>query len=178
MDGSRPLAPASARPGSTFGGAGSFASIVTLAGTVAPGDPSLNGGVGTLSLLSDLAMRSGSALAYDLGTKADSDLTRVGGALTRSGSLDITALSGFGAGTYDPINDGSFAGGSPAIGTAPARISHPIVKRNDQADQIVTPRSLPEPSAVVLLATALAAHQRHRAIVRRLGVGSGANPLA
>jgi len=150
----------------TLGGTGSVGGAVALSGILSPGDPTTNGGVGSLTLQSDLTMHAGSSLSYDLGTTSNSDLTIVRGALTLAGSLDINAMSGFGPGIYDLINYGTFAGGSLTIGSAPSGYGYRFVEQNNQVDLIVTIQSVPEPRSLVLmaigLAAALSAYRRNR----------------
>jgi hypothetical protein len=88
---------------STLAGSGAASGRVTVyaGGRVAPGtsdDP-----VATLTL-GDLVMRDGSSLRFDLAGPQHSDHLRVNGDLTLDGNLFVTALDGFGLGTYRLID--------------------------------------------------------------------------
>ena len=98
------LAVASA--GTLAGGGSAGATRIADGGTLAPG----GAGVGTLTLAS-LALSQGSRLAFGLGAAgvvgvATNDLLRVTGNLVLDGTLDVTALPGFGEGIYRLIDYG------------------------------------------------------------------------
>ncbi len=80
----------------TLGGNGSIAGAVTCHGTLAPGTSA-----GTLTLSNGLTLSPTSVLDYELGTV--SDCVNVTGNLTLAGTLNVTAGTGFGAGTYTLI---------------------------------------------------------------------------
>lgn len=109
--------------GSTLGGSGTFLGNVSVAdgGMVGPGNSP-----GTLTIAGNLALGAGSILNYELarpGTVGggSSDLILVGGDLTLDGTLDVTALSGFGAGYYRLIDyAGALTDHGLALGTTPS----------------------------------------------------------
>jgi autotransporter-associated beta strand protein len=80
-------------PTATLGGSGSVGGAVTCNGTLAPGTSA-----GTLTLSNGLVLATTSVLNYELGTV--SDRTAVTGDLTLAGTLNVTALPGFGAGSF------------------------------------------------------------------------------
>lgn len=103
----------------TLGGTGFIRGPVTVNsdGAIAPG----SGGVGTLTLRSNLTLAAGSRLRFELGTVAASDRLVVSNRLTLNGVLYVTNVSGFGAGTYTLISYGEVLTGTlPAIGSMPA----------------------------------------------------------
>jgi hypothetical protein len=77
------------------------------------------------------------------------------------GSVDITAGSGFGAGTYDLFNynGAMLALDELTVGTAPAGYTYQLVDNPflDEIQLIVTPSSVPEPPSAILAALGLAA---------------------
>lgn len=85
--------------GGTLSGAGTINAPVTLVGgTLTPGNSA-----GTLSIGGSLALDSATTLPYELGTwdvnpGGASDFISVAGALTLDGTLNVTALTGFGPG--------------------------------------------------------------------------------
>ncbi|MES2923588.1 MAG: autotransporter-associated beta strand repeat-containing protein [Verrucomicrobiota bacterium] len=98
----------------TLGGTGTIAGSVTCNGTLAPGNSA-----GTLILSNGLVLAAGSKLAYELGTT--SDRTTVTGNLTLDGTLDVSAATGFAAGTYTLItHTGALTNNILAIGSLPA----------------------------------------------------------
>ncbi|WP_462321637.1 IPTL-CTERM sorting domain-containing protein [Halochromatium sp.] len=109
---------------STLGGSGQVDGDVSANdGRVAPGESA-----GTLRLGS-LTLNNGSVLDFELGDPAgtagtDSDLIDITGDLTLDGTLNVSALSGFGAGTYTLITyTGSLSDNTLSIGTLPAGYS-------------------------------------------------------
>lgn len=101
----------------SLGGTGSLAGAVTCNGTLAPGVD-----VGTLTLSNGLILASTSKLEYDLGST--SDLTAITGNLTLDGTLNITAASGFTAGTYTLMSyTGALTNSTLSVGTLPAGYS-------------------------------------------------------
>ena len=105
--------------GTTLGGTLSVGSGATLAGGGSAGATTILGGgilspggagVGTLTLAS-LTLSEGSRLTFELGAPGvvggtANDLVRVTGNLTLDGTLDVTALPGFGEGVYRLIDYG------------------------------------------------------------------------
>lgn len=77
----------------TVGGTGTIGGAVTCHGTLAPGTSA-----GTLTLSNGLVLAPTSVLNYELGTI--SDRVNITGNLTLAGTLNVTALTGFAAGTY------------------------------------------------------------------------------
>jgi outer membrane autotransporter protein len=129
VDGS--LAAASAvtvNSGATLGGTGTAAGAVAIAdgGTLAPGDSPGTPGTFTVGSLS---LSNASLLNYELGTpgvigSGTNDLTIVTGNLTLDGSLNTTALAGFGPGAYRLFNySGALTDNTLDIGTVPAGFS-------------------------------------------------------
>ena len=87
----------------TLGGNGSGLGPVTLASSaqIAPGDPAIAGGVGTLSV-GPITWNAGGAMAFQLGeTQADSDLLLVNGSLAKVGTG--TFAFHFGMGDKPPV---------------------------------------------------------------------------
>ena len=79
-------------------------------------------GTGTITV-GGLVLNSGAKENFNLGFPggAVNDLTMVNGALTLGGTLNISALFGFGTGTYDLINyTGLLTPGTIKFGTLPA----------------------------------------------------------
>jgi len=106
--------------GGALAGTGTIAGITTVSsgGALAPG----NGGAGTLNL-GNLALNSGAILNLELGATGTSDKVAVGGLVSASGTttINLTALSGFGPGTYPLITGTSaISGANFAIGSSPA----------------------------------------------------------
>jgi fibronectin-binding autotransporter adhesin len=98
----------------TLGGSGTIAGAVTCNGTLAPGNSA-----GTLTLTNGLALSSTSVLAYELGTI--SDRVNVTGNLTLEGTLNVTVLPGFGAGTYTVLTyTGTLDDNGLQLGALPA----------------------------------------------------------
>ena len=88
----------------TLGGNGSVSGPVTLAfaAQIAPGDPAIKGGVGTLSI-GPLTWTSGATMVFQLGaTPAASDQLVIGGALGKSGAGNFRFH--FGMGDRPPVN--------------------------------------------------------------------------
>ncbi|PWK89704.1 autotransporter-associated beta strand repeat-containing protein [Fulvimonas soli] len=94
--------------GGLLGGHGGIGGSVTVqdGGTLAPGNSP-----GTTTIAGNLTLNSGSLLQFELGNSAgtagvDSDLVNVGGNLTLDGKLNVSALSGYGAGEYQLFSYG------------------------------------------------------------------------
>ena len=105
--------------GGALGGTGSIAGAVIInSGGTLTSDSS----PGTLTL-GGLTLKTGSSLDYQLGLPgiaSASDLTIVNGNLALGGKLNITAGSGFAAGTYDLFNYSGKLSGSLSLGALPA----------------------------------------------------------
>jgi hypothetical protein len=91
--------------------------LVDQGGVIAPGDSA-----GQTHVLGSLTLQAGSSLAMELGAtnSGQSDLIIVDGNLTLGGTLNVTNLAGFGAGTYTLITYGGALSGLLAMGTTPA----------------------------------------------------------
>jgi fibronectin-binding autotransporter adhesin len=91
--------------GGSLGGGGTIGGSVSVAdGTLAPGNASIGGGPGTLTIGGDLALSSASALDYHFGqTNVPggplNDLTAVAGNLTLAGTLNVSLSP---AGSFEP----------------------------------------------------------------------------
>ncbi|NLG19581.1 MAG: hypothetical protein GX556_19860, partial [Fibrobacter sp.] len=109
--------------GANLGGTGTVAGTVNVAagGIITPG----NGGAGTLKT-GALILNNTSVLNYELGTARDS--IKVTGNLTLDGTLNITALSGFGAGSYTLMTctGGSITNNTMVTGTVPSGYDYSI----------------------------------------------------
>ena len=108
--------------GGTLGGKGFIFGpvIVNAGGALAPGSNS----VGTLTLRSNLTLNAGAILNFELAAIAASDKLVVSNGLVLGGTLNVTNLAGFGAGTYTLMNyGGALSGTLPAIGSKPAGFS-------------------------------------------------------
>lgn len=139
--------------GALFGGSGTISGrdiSVASGGTISAGDMT-DAGVsqaGTLSLTGNLVLNSTSHLAFDLGST--SDLISITGNLTLDGVLDLTALSGFGAGTYHLLTyTGTLTDNTLDLGSTIAGYSYSITSGSGTVDLVVT--AIPEPTSVALL---------------------------
>ncbi len=128
--------------GATLGGAGTIIGAVTVAngGTLAPGNSP-----GTLTM-SSLLLSPGSILNYELDTPnvvgGVNDLVVVNGDLTLAGTLNVTALSGFGLGVYRLINyTGTLTDNVLALGTMPTGYAYAVnnVVPGQVNLQVITP---------------------------------------
>jgi fibronectin-binding autotransporter adhesin len=139
--------PVSVSSGATLGGTGFIGGAATINGGahLAPGASAAPLTVGGLTLAAT------SVLDYELGLPGSSDttvITTAGGLAVNGGTLNITALSGFGAGTY-PLLDyaTSFTGSTSnlTIGSAPVGFTYSIVDHpaTTSIDLVVT--AVPEP---------------------------------
>jgi autotransporter-associated beta strand protein len=127
----------------TLAGNGSIAGAVTCNGVLAPG-PS----AATLTLGNGLILSTGSVLDFELGSS--SDRAAVTGNLTLDGTLNVSALTGFTAGTYtlltytgsltnQTLNVGSVPPGySAAVNTSTSGQVRLVVTATNQAPQITT----------------------------------------
>ena len=131
------------------------ASTFTLSGRVAPGGSvsatsgAFTGGAGTLTLGGTVFLNSDANLTFELGAVSGgpNDHLNVTGALTLDGRLDVTALTGFGAGRYDLIDyTGALTNNVLALGTLPAGYTYAIdTSLTGQVDLLVT-AAVPEPA--------------------------------
>jgi len=102
----------------TLAGTGSLSGPVTIlaGGILSPGDPA-----GTLTISNSLTLNSGSVVNFGLG--ASNAAVVVTGHLTLGGTLRVTNLGGFSAGTNTLFTYGGTLSGSLALGTLPAGFS-------------------------------------------------------
>jgi autotransporter-associated beta strand protein len=103
-----------------LGGTGSVSGTVTVnsGGAISPG----SNGVGTVTFTGGLTLNSGAILNFEIGTT--NDKVAVTGALVLGGTLNVTNLAGFGAGTYPLITySGALSGVLPVIGSKPSGYS-------------------------------------------------------
>jgi len=116
-------------------------------GTISPGSSP-----GTLGFSGNLILDSTSELDFDLGSV--SDQITVGGNLTLDGTLNVTAVSGFGPGTYPLIDyNGTLTDNGLAFGTLPNGYTYSLV--NDIPNTRVGLQVVPEPGMLTLLIFAL-----------------------
>jgi autotransporter-associated beta strand protein len=127
--------------GATLGGSGHISGPVTImsGGTLAPGNSA-----GTLTVQS-LNLDSGSLLDYELGTpgvvgSGVNDLTVVTSDLTLDGTLNITALSGFGVGVYRIFDYGGIlTDNGLALGSVPLGLGFALdLSTPDQVNLVVS----------------------------------------
>ncbi len=106
--------------GATLGGTGVIRAQVVVNGTLAPG----SGGPGTLTV-TNLVLNSGATMQYELGTA--SDLSVVSSNLTLAGTLNVTATTGFGPGSYTLFTYGkTLVNNGVAFGSMPAGYSYSL----------------------------------------------------
>ena len=108
--------------GGTLGGKGFIFGpvIVNDGGALAPG----SNDAGTLTLRSNLTLNAGAILNFELGATAASDKIVISNRLVLGGTLNVTGLAGFGAGTYTLMTyGGALSGTLPAIGAKPSGYS-------------------------------------------------------
>jgi hypothetical protein len=76
--------------------------------------------VGTLTLRSNLTLAASARLRFELGAVAASDKLVVSNALALNGTLYVTNVAGFGAGTYTLLSyGGALSGKLPTVGSIP-----------------------------------------------------------
>jgi fibronectin-binding autotransporter adhesin len=120
--------PVAVNSGGALGGAGTVGGTVTVAkgGALAPG----SGGIATLSIAGRLTLNAGSLLNLDLGSTSASDnlaLASYTGPAGGTVTISLTALAGFGAGTYPLVTGASgINAGSFIIGLAPAGFTYTL----------------------------------------------------
>ena len=103
-----------------LGGTGSVSGAVTVnaGGAIAPG----SNGVGTVTFAGGLTLNNGALLNIQIGST--NDKIAVTGALILGGTINVTNLAGFSAGTYPLITySGALSGVLPVIGSKPAGYS-------------------------------------------------------
>jgi autotransporter-associated beta strand protein len=105
--------------GATLAGTGTCGGAVTVAGMLAPG----NAGAGTLAVSGTLTLNGGSVLNMELAGTTASDKIALTGGFAASGTttVNLTALGGFGTGTYPLITGATgISAANFAVGTAPS----------------------------------------------------------
>jgi autotransporter-associated beta strand protein len=126
--------------GAGLAGSGSISGLVSIAdgATLAPGNSP-----GTLSIGDGLVLGDGSTMNFELGTVSDS--VNVTGDLTFGGTLNITNLSGFGAGAYTLFTyGGQLSFGRVTLGNKPAGYNYSInTGTPGQVKLVVTPATPP-----------------------------------
>jgi fibronectin-binding autotransporter adhesin len=138
--------------GSLAGSGTLAATALTLAGTVSPGALSALTLDGTTTFLSDLQ------LDYSLGSlSGPNDQIDVSGDFTLDGTLDITALNGFGPGLYDLIDysGGSFVDDPLVLGSTPAGYTYQLITSTPGQVDVKVTSAVPEPGAWGLILTGL-----------------------
>lgn len=120
--------------GATLSGNGTVSGNVTIAGggKIEPGDAN----TATLST-GNLNLNSSSILNFQLGNS--SDRIAVSGNLSLDGTLNISGMSGFGAGTYTIITcSGSITNNTLSIGSAPSGFEYSISVSGGNVNLTVT----------------------------------------
>jgi len=133
--------------GGVLGGTGSILGPVAVnaGGALAPGSNT----VGTLTLQGSLALNSAALLNFELGATNASDKVGVNGALTLGGTLNVTAQSGFGPGTYVLMTyPGSYTGSLPTLGSKPSGYSCTVSASSGQVRLTVVAQTPPTISSV------------------------------
>jgi autotransporter-associated beta strand protein len=135
------------RNGATLGGSGTINGATTIesGATLAPGDA-----IGTLTFGGALTIQSGANISFQLGTS--SDRVNVTGALTISGTINISAAAGFGVGTYTLFSSsGGLTIGTLTLGSLPAGFNYALdTATPGQIKLIVSPTTPPAFSAINL----------------------------
>jgi len=140
----------------TFGGTGTVGNVIINGGTLSPGNS-----VGTLTV-GNLTLTNGVQLAFELGTPGASDLVIVTNALSFTGMetnwFILSAVSGFGVGTYTLFDALSYGSSTLGSGTnfddiAGTGLSGYLWLDPDNQDVKLT--VVPEPSAGVLVGMGL-----------------------
>ncbi|MFA6960694.1 MAG: autotransporter-associated beta strand repeat-containing protein [Opitutaceae bacterium] len=149
-----------ANSGTTFGGNGTVNRAINIldGATLSAGD--MNGAgvsqAGTFTAGNSLTFANTSILAFDLGTTSDTVTVTLSGGLTLDGTLNVTAGSGFGAGTYTLFSyAGSFLNNTLNIGSTPSDYSYALdFSSAGQVNLVVS--AIPEPSTWAALVGTLA----------------------
>ncbi|MBN1759354.1 MAG: DUF2341 domain-containing protein [Chitinispirillaceae bacterium] len=117
--------------GATLGGDGGIAGAVTAGGaTIVPG----NSSAGKLSL-GALTLNGSSHIDIELGTT--SDTIALAGALVLDGSVTVSPVAGFDAGTYRIFTCGSVTDNTLTVGPAPAGREYTFDAGTDYVDIVV-----------------------------------------
>ncbi|MDG5814141.1 autotransporter-associated beta strand repeat-containing protein [Chitinispirillales bacterium ANBcel5] len=126
--------------GAALGGSGTVQGDVSVqdGGRVTPG----NLGPGTLST-GALTLNSYSELHFELGTNSDS--IKVDGNLVLNGTLHVSAVEGFGVGTYTLLtHTGNYSGSGVTVGTMPAGYSGSVSHEGSSVILTVSASSGPQ----------------------------------
>ena len=135
--------PVAVNGGGVLAGTGNIDGVVSVNenGTLRPGTLTIHWdgsqfvttqNTGTITV-DTLNLNSGSILAYELGPVAASDkivIANAGGLMINAGTLNVTALNGFGYGSYPLLDYSTSFSGSPAnlaLGTMPAGFTYGLV---------------------------------------------------
>ncbi len=143
--------------GARLGGSGVINRSVNISngGILSAGDINAAGlsQVGTLTLNSGLTLNNNSILSFDLANSlSPSDLVAITGNLTLDGVINITALSGFGEGTYTLFSyTGTLVDNGLLLGTVPNTFTYSF--DTTQAG-LVRLMVVPEPQTLTLFACA------------------------
>ncbi len=160
----------------TLAGAGTFAATggftlsgnINPGGTVNPATGAFTGGAGTTNLNGDAAFDVNTKFNFELGSiTGTNDHLNVTGALNLNGTLNVTALAGFGTGTYDLIDHPitSIVLSGLTLGTLPSGYTYTVLYAPNQVDLVVVQNVVPEPGTWAFVlggATLLLGAQRFR----------------
>ena len=142
----------------TLTGAGTFASPVKFmlsgnvnpGGTINPATGAFADAAGTTNLNGDVAFDVSTKFHFELGSiTGTNDHLNITGGLNLNGTLNVTALAGFGAGTYDLIDHGALplVTSGLTLGTLPSGFTYTVLYLPTQVDLVVLPGAIPEPGA-------------------------------
>ena len=139
----------------TLTGNGAYtASAFTLSGNINPGgtvDPTTGAyttGAGTTTLNGDATFDVNTKFNFELGSiTGTNDHLNITGGLNLNGTLNVTALAGFGTGTYDLIDHGALplVTSGLTLGTLPAGYTYSLLYLPTQVDLVVVQTAVPEP---------------------------------
>lgn len=157
--------------GATLGGKGIINRAVAVegGGIISAGDMDAVGTslAGTLTVNGGLSLNATSVLQFDLGPiGSGSDLLSITGDFVLDGVLNITALSGFGTGTYKLISysGGTFTDSGLTLGSMPGGYSYSLITTTPGEIDL---QVIPEPTVLSLVALAgmLCWSQRRRQLI-------------
>ena len=156
----------------TLAGNGTVAGAVNAnGGTISPGD----NGAGTLST-GPLTLNSSSVLNFELGTSKDS--IKVTGDLTLDGTLNVSALAGFGLGSYTLITcTGTLTNNILSPGKMPDGYSYVVSISAKSVILTVEPAASLKPVTVVQSAPRCSVYTDDWTIVFDNGAGGGITAL-
>jgi fibronectin-binding autotransporter adhesin len=147
--------PVTVNANGTLAGKGIVGGAVTIIGAISPGTSP-----GTLTLQSDLNLTSTAQLNFDLDTPgvvggSVNDWIDIAGDLTLDGTVNITGLASFGAGTYQLMSYGGNLVDNGLLlgtlsGTADNSFDYDFLAGDGKVNLIVT--LVPEPSSLALTA--------------------------